>query len=383
MAGASAAYFLAPHGSVLLVEMESQPGYHTTGRSAALYTEAYGNAPIRALTSAGRAFLTEPPDGFTDVPLLTPRGVMFVGRTDQLASLDAAYTEGAAQIDSMCRLTTAEVLDRVPVLREDYIAAGVLKPEVKDMDVNAIHQGFLRGARAQGAELRRNALVEGLMREGTAWRIRAGGDNILGKVVINAAGAWCDHIADPAGANRVGLVPKRRTAILFEGPEAHAFAQWPAIIDVDEEFYARPESGALMGSPADETPMAPCDVQPDELGNWPGGSGRVARCWHLTSTPISWPGPPPPSHGCRSNASESAVREVAEHRSIPNGAANGREFSAGRHRAVTAWPDHHGSAANNRRFRSAACFGRPIRDPIRPELPCLLRPHSLSRHFTA
>jgi len=119
MAGASAAYFLAPHGSVLLVEMESQPGYHTTGRSAALYTEAYGNAPIRALTSAGRAFLREPPDGFTDVPLLTPRGVMFVGRTDQLASLDAAYTEGAAQIDSMCRLTTAEVLDRVPVLRED------------------------------------------------------------------------------------------------------------------------------------------------------------------------------------------------------------------------------------------------------------------------
>ena len=110
------------------------------------------------------------------------------------------------------------------------------------MDVNAIHQGFLRGARAQGAELRRNALVEGLMREGTAWRIRAGGDNILGKVVINAAGAWCDPIADLAGANRVGLVPKRRTAILFEGPEAHAFAQWPAIIDVDEAFMPAPKA---------------------------------------------------------------------------------------------------------------------------------------------
>lgn len=265
MAGASAAYFLATHGSVLLVEMESQPGYHTTGRSAALYTEAYGNAPIRALTSAGRAFLTEPPDGFAEVPLLTPRGVMFVGRTDQLVALDGAFAEGAAQISSMRRLTAAEVLDWVPVLREDYVAAGVLEPEAKDMDVNAIHQGFLRGARAQGAELRQNALAESLMREGTAWRIRAGGDDILGKVVINAAGAWCDHIADLAGANRVGLVPKRRTVILFEGPEAHAFAQWPALIDVDEEFYARPESGALMGSPADETPMAPCDVQPEEF----------------------------------------------------------------------------------------------------------------------
>ncbi len=265
MAGASVAYFLAGEGRVLLLEMESQPGYHTTGRSAALYTEAYGNAPIRALTSSGRKFLMEPPEGFTDTPILTPRGVMFIGRKDQLAALDEVYTSASEHVDTMQRLTEAEVRERVPVVRPGYAAAGVLEADAMDMDVNALHQGFLRGARHNGTELRPNAGVEKLEPMGGAWRIHAGQEQFEAKVVINAAGAWCDMVAGLAGARPVGLVPKRRTAILFDGPAEHSFADWPALIDSDEEFYARPESGALMGSPADETPMEPCDVQPEEL----------------------------------------------------------------------------------------------------------------------
>lgn len=265
MAGASAAYFLADSASVLVLEMEDQPGYHTTGRSAALFSEAYGNGPIRALTSSGRGFLMNPPDGFTESALLSPRGALFVGRADQLAALDAAYTAGSEHVATMQRLSAAEVLDRVSVLREDYVAAGVLEADAMDMDVNALHQGFLRGARNRGAELRPRARVERLQRRGGVWRVRAGGDEIGAGVVINAAGAWCDRIADLAGARRVGLMPKRRTAILFDGPEGRQFSNWPAFIDVDEAFYARPESGALMGSPADETPMEPCDVQPEEM----------------------------------------------------------------------------------------------------------------------
>ncbi|MBT7758988.1 MAG: FAD-binding oxidoreductase, partial [Rhodospirillaceae bacterium] len=249
MAGASAAYFLSTEGSVLMLEMESQPGYHTTGRSAALYSESYGNAPIRALTSGGRKFLIDPPDGFTDTPILTARGALFVGREDQVASLDAAYAAGAEHLDSMQRLTEAEARELVPVLREGYVAAGVLETDAMDMDVNALHQGFLRGARTRGAQLRPDAHVAGLTRRGGNWRVRAGGDDIFAKVVINAAGAWCDEVADLAGANRIGLMPKRRTAILFDGPDDIPFAAWPAFIDADEEFYARPESGALMGSP--------------------------------------------------------------------------------------------------------------------------------------
>ena len=271
MAGASAAYFLAQDGEgdaadrVLLLEMEAQPGYHTTSRSAALYTEAYGNAAIRALTSAGRTFLLAPPDGFTDTPLLTPRGVMFIGRADQQAALDEVFTSAALHVDSIHHLNEADVRERIPVVRPGYAAAGVLEADAMDMDVNALHQGFLRGARRHGAELRTNARVDGLTRRDGAWRISLGHEEISAKVIINAAGAWCDKIAALAGAETVGLVPKRRTAILFDGPTDQAFAAWPALIDADEEFYARPESGALMGSPADETPMEPCDVQPEEL----------------------------------------------------------------------------------------------------------------------
>jgi len=265
MAGASVAYFLAGQGRVLVLEMESQPGYHTTGRSAALYSEMYGNPPIRALTSGGRSFLSDPPDGFCDTPLLTPRGVMFVGRADQAASLEAAFQSGGGRPGIMQRLTGAEVRELVPVMREDYVAGGVFEADAMDMDVNALHQGFLRGAKARGAELRQKAQVQGLTPEKGGWRVNVSGEEISAGVVINAAGAWCDEIADLAGAARVGLTPKRRTAILFDGPDDIPFAHWPAFVDADEEFYARPESGALLGSPADETPMPPSDIQPEEL----------------------------------------------------------------------------------------------------------------------
>ncbi len=182
-----------------------------------------------------------------------------------MASLDATYKEGAAHFDGIERLDATRVQALVPVLRDGYAAGGVFEAGAMDMDVNALHQGFLRGARAGGAELRQDAPVEVLQRQGGAWKITAGGEQITAKVVINAAGAWCDALADMAGAGRVGLVPKRRTAILFDGPADMEFAHWPAFVDVDEQFYARPESGALFGSPADETPVEPCDAQPEEL----------------------------------------------------------------------------------------------------------------------
>lgn len=265
MAGASCAYFLADEGSVMVLEMESQPGYHTTGRSAALFAETYGNAAIRGLTSGGRNFLTSPPDGFSDNPLLTPRGVLFVGRADQSTALDEAFKAGDGLSESLQRLSPSEVGELVPVFRDGYLTGGVYDSSAMDMDVNALHQGFLRGARAQGAELMQNARVEALARQDGSWRISTSDGQISAKVVINAAGAWCDEVADLAGANRVGLVPKRRTALLVDGPADLPFADWPAFVDADEQFYARPESGALLASPADETPMEPCDVQPEEL----------------------------------------------------------------------------------------------------------------------
>jgi D-arginine dehydrogenase len=265
MAGASAGYFLAGAGRVLVLEMESQPGYHTTGRSAALYSEVYGNAVIRGLTSGSRGFYTDPPDGFCEHPLLTPRGAMFVGRADQLDTLATIAAEGSALVDSVRLIDGAETCARVPALRPDYVAGGIVEPDAMDMDVNAIHTGFLRGLRAKGGELRCDAAVRELSRQGEHWLVDTAQGVISGGVIVNAAGAWADRIAALAGATAVGLVPKRRTVIQFDPPDGFDSEAWPLVVDADEEFYFKPDAGKLIASPADETPMAPCDVQPEEL----------------------------------------------------------------------------------------------------------------------
>ena len=266
MAGASAGYFLAEHGPLLLLEREDMPGYHTTGRSAAIYSETYGNATIRALTSGGRDFFTAPPQGFTEVPLLTPRGALFIGRSDQQDALERTAREGAELVPSVRRIEAAEACALVPVLRQDYVAGAVLEPDATDMDVNAIHQGFLRGLRARGGEIVTRAAVERLERAQGLWRIATSAGEFTADVLINAAGAWGDELAGLASAAPVGLVPKRRTAITLPAPDgAGDLDAWPLTIDVDEQFYFKPEAGHLLASPADETPMPPCDVQPEEL----------------------------------------------------------------------------------------------------------------------
>ncbi len=265
MAGASAGYELAAQGRVLLLEREGQPAYHTTGRSAAVYTEAYGNATIRALTSGGRGFFLDPPPGFTEQPILTPRGVMFIGRADQAHALDREAETAGRLVDTIRRIDAAEACAAVPVLRPDYVAGGVLEPDAMDIDVHALLVGFLRGLRARDGAIVTDAEVKGLNRAGGVWQVETGIGAFAAPVVVNAAGAWCDPVARLAGARPVGLVPKRRTAITFDPPAATAIDARPAVIDVDEQFYFKPDAGRLLGSPADETPSPPCDAQAEEL----------------------------------------------------------------------------------------------------------------------
>jgi D-arginine dehydrogenase len=265
IAGASAGYFLADHGSVLILEQESQPGYHTTGRSAALFSETYGNRVIRGLSAAGRSFFESPPTGFADHPLLTPRGALFIGRADQTDRLDEAAEEGRALTESVRRMDADEVLATIPSLRPDYVAGGVIEPEAMDIDVHALHHGFLRGLRAKGGRVVTDAPVTGLSRIGGGWDVATRASDFRGTVVVNAAGAWCDAVAELAGAGPVGLVPKRRTIIQFDAPAGLNIDGWPMCGDIDEEFYFKPDAGRFIGSPADETPSPPCDAQPEDL----------------------------------------------------------------------------------------------------------------------
>jgi len=265
MAGSSAAYELAALGSVILIEREDMPGYHTTGRSAAVFTEAYGNRAIRGLTTASRAFYDAPPEGFGEDPLLSPIGALFIGRDDQRATLQEHYEACHALVPSVALIDGDEARRLVPILRPGYAAGAVHEPDAMGIDVNALHQGYLRGLKARGGALVTDAELTGLARQSGVWRAETRAGAYEAPVVVNAAGAWCDVVAELAGAKPVGLVPKRRTAFIFDAPEGTDPMSWPLMADIDEEFYIKPDSGRLLGSPADETPMPPQDIQPDEL----------------------------------------------------------------------------------------------------------------------
>ena len=263
--GAAAGYFLAPKGRLAIVEMESQPGYHTTGRSAAFFVESYGNRHIRPLTLASKGFLEVPPPGFTDVPLLHPRGALTIARADQMGRLAAFRAGLVGLVDDAEILGPDQLLDRVPVLRPGYLAGGVLEPDARDIDVAAVHQGYLRGIRRLGGRVLTDHRLTGLEAVGGGWRARTAGGDFRARVIVNAAGAWGDVVAAMAGVAPVGLQARRRTILTFPPAPAEDFGGWPVVLDVDEKFYFKPESGRILASPGDETPMAPCDVQPDDL----------------------------------------------------------------------------------------------------------------------
>lgn len=265
IAGTSAAYELAAANSVLLLEQEHQPGYHTTGRSAALYAEIYGNQTVRALTTGGKEFYVRPPAAFSDHPLLKPRGILFIGREDQRPSLDNLLAEVSGLRSNIRRIDAQTLGEYVPVLRAGYAAAAVYDPDAMDIDVHALHQGYLRGLKARGSQLLLNAPVRALNRRGGLWQVETPLGQFRARVVVNAAGAWADEVAAMAQARPIGLMPKRRTAILFQPPAGMRIETWPTVIDADEQFYFRPDAGKIMASPADETPMPPCDVQPEEI----------------------------------------------------------------------------------------------------------------------
>lgn len=267
MAGASVGWQLAQAGrQVLVLERESQPGYHTTGRSAALFEEHYGPLQVQALTRASRAFYEQPPAGFTDYPILHPRGVMYVGTAAQKALIDAAYAEAVKHSPDAQRLDGDALRALVPVLN-DSIVDGFVDDGARDIDVHALHQGFLRGMRQAGGQLWCNAEVSALTLDGArrTWTVTlADGRTAQARTLVNAAGAWADHIGELAGARAMGLVPARRSAFTFPVPEGLDATHWPAVISADERFYFKPDAGQLLGSPANADATYPHDVQPEE-----------------------------------------------------------------------------------------------------------------------
>ncbi|QKS30066.1 NAD(P)/FAD-dependent oxidoreductase [Accumulibacter sp.] len=265
IAGASVAWHLAPCGRVIVLERESQPGYHATGRSAALFAESYGSAQVRALTMASRAFLECPPPGFAEHPLLTARGALLVATQEQEALLQQSWRTLCTLSDRMQLLDRQQACAMEPVLRPERVVGALYDPDAADIDVNGLQQGYLRGVRQHGGRLVCDAEVMRLSRTGRGWLVSAGGREYSAPTVLNAAGAWADRIAQMAAVAPIGLQPRRRSVFVFPPPGDVDVARWPLTIGIAEDWYFKPDAGRLLASPANADPVEPQDVQPEEL----------------------------------------------------------------------------------------------------------------------
>ena len=264
MAGASVAAELSATHRVVLIEREDQPGYHSTGRSAALFSEIYGNDVVRALSRGSRSFLFNPPQGFAEGSLVRPRGTIFIARADQRQALESFVA--LPDITSAVRfLKRGEIDTLCPILREGYVAAAAYQAASVDVEVHELHHGYLRRLKAMGGAVFLGARDLIIDRNGQGWRIAVQGQRISAPILVNAAGAWADEVAESVGVPRLGLRPCKRTALLVDGPAGFDSARWPMVLDIDEQFYFKPDAGLLLLSPADETETEPADVQADEL----------------------------------------------------------------------------------------------------------------------
>jgi D-arginine dehydrogenase len=264
LAGLSAAAGLAAVRRVVLVESEPHWAYHSSGRSAALFAESYGNAPVRALTRASRDFYLATGLASGDSRSFTqPRGALFVATAAQQTCLDALYEALSQASPAVSLLEPGEALRLCPALRPDTLSRALLDPDARDIDVAAVVDHYARLFRSNGGRPCRDSAVVGLEHAGGVWHIRTANSSIRASIVINAAGAWADEVARAAGVAAAGLEPRRRTAVRVSAG-SWSVAQWPCVIDASEQWYFRADAGALLVSPADETPSAPCDSQPDD-----------------------------------------------------------------------------------------------------------------------
>lgn len=266
MVGASIASELSCDRTVVLVEAEESPGYHATGRSAAVFSPSYGPEAISALTRGSASFFHNPPAGFTETPLLQERGALFVARPGEERELRTFFELLRDRKCPVELLDAQAVVDRVPVLNEQLVAGGVFDASTYDIEVELLLQGFLRTARKAGAELVTRSRLQSITCVDGLWTVTDQKDRCFSApVIVNAAGAWCDELATLAGIPAVGLQPKRRSAFTFKGPDGLPVDDWPLAIALDESWYMKPDAGLLLGSPGNADPVPAHDVVAEEL----------------------------------------------------------------------------------------------------------------------
>ncbi len=277
IAGLSAAAALAPHAHVMVLEAESAIGYHASGRSAAMFLADYGNAVVQALNRASYNALQA---------VLTPREMLLVGRAGEGAAFKAEFSGFG-----MAEVSVAEASTRVPILDPARVAFAAHRADVFDLDTDKLLQSYARAARKHGATVVSNAQVSSIARKGIGWAVSAGGIDYNAEIIINAAGAWADAVAKLAGVAPLGIQPYRRSMARLPAPNGHNVQRWPFVISVGERWYAKPDAGSWLVSPADEAAMDPHDAWADDMVLAEG----LARYEEMVTAPVtrlqsSWAG---------------------------------------------------------------------------------------------
>ncbi|MFY0616601.1 NAD(P)/FAD-dependent oxidoreductase [Shimia sp.] len=255
IAGVSAAARLAPFGKAVVLEKESALGYHASGRSAAMFEQNYGSASTVDLSRASAVFFETEDGGF-----LSPRGVMFLSKRGDTESFQACCEKyEAATID------LDEALNRVPVLRRDMLGHAAIHEEGRDIDTDRLLQWCAKTCRVHNGEIHTDQLVTGVTRIESGWRVTTKDNSYTCKLLFNAAGAWADQVAVLAGISPLGITPLRRSMARVPAPGGHDVSRWPMLLDIHEKWYAKPDAGSLIISPAEEDPMPPFDAWPDDM----------------------------------------------------------------------------------------------------------------------
>ncbi len=283
IAGLSLAARLAQHGTVAVLEGESAPGYHASGRSVAFAHFGLGDAAVRTLTALS-------------LPDLAAHGTrhpaLHIARADQMAALDALEAVHRQFGCDYARISAGEALALLPSLRREACHAALVDHGSLKLDTNALLQAYLAELRAKGGTLVSDARVTAIAREGAGWRVAASGESYAAPIIVNAAGAWADAIAGMAGVQPIGIQPRRRTVISFAAPDGEDVSSWPFTKTVGEGFYLLPEGrGQLLASSMDQTPSSPCDAAPEEF-DIAIAADRVTQATTLTIRRIShsWAG---------------------------------------------------------------------------------------------
>jgi D-arginine dehydrogenase len=259
--GAGLAAYLPDNKRILILEMEPQPGFHSTGRSAALYIRSYGNATIRALNELSLPFFNDPQVNSKDQSLLTQRGVLSICVHGQ----DEMFESFLQENPTLKEISVQQALDYVPLLRPETFSRAVYEPEAYDIDVAGMHQSWLKRAAENGSVLECKSEVLSLEKTADGWLVDTGSKTYHTKIIVNSAGAWADQVAGLATLAPMGLTPKRRSIVVTSLPDNNHSERWPLFCDAGDNWYAKPASGKLLISPADADPMPACDIYPDDM----------------------------------------------------------------------------------------------------------------------